>query len=83
MKDLHELTAVELRKLLMEGTITAEGLTRYYLRRIEAYDKTRDLNSIAFLTLPLSDKPNNLTNAETKRISHCLACPFSSKTTWM
>ena len=48
MKALHEYTAVELRKLLAEGVITAEGLTRYYLRRIEAYDQPCGLNSVAF-----------------------------------
>ena len=48
MKALHEYTAVELRKLLAEGIITAEGLTRYYLRRIEAYDQPCGLNSVAF-----------------------------------
>ena len=48
MKALHEYTAVELRKLLAEGAITAEGLTRYYLRRIEAYDQPCGLNSVAF-----------------------------------
>ena len=48
MKALHEYTAVELRKLLAEGVITAEGLTRYYLRRIETYDQPCGLNSVAF-----------------------------------
>lgn len=48
MKALHEYTAVELRKLLSEGVITAEGLTRYYLRRIETYDQPCGLNSVAF-----------------------------------
>ena len=48
MKALHEYTAVELRKLLAEGIITAEGLTRYYLRRIETYDQPCGLNSVAF-----------------------------------
>lgn len=48
MKALHEYTAVELRKLLAEGDITAEGLTRYYLRRIAAYDQPCGLNSVAF-----------------------------------
>ena len=48
MKALHEYTAVELRKLLAECVITAEGLTRYYLRRIETYDQPCGLNSVAF-----------------------------------
>lgn len=48
MKALYEYTAVELRKLLAEGVITAEGLTRYYLRRIETYDQPCGLNSVAF-----------------------------------
>lgn len=48
MKALHEYTAVELRKLLAEGVITVEGLTRYYLRRIETYDQPCGLNSVAF-----------------------------------
>ena len=48
MKALHEYTAVELRDLLWEGVITAEGLTRYYLRRIETYDQPCGLNSVAF-----------------------------------
>lgn len=48
MKALHEYTAVELRKLLAEGVITAEGLTRYYLRRIKTYDQPCGLNSVAF-----------------------------------
>ena len=48
MKALYEYTAVELRKLLAEGVITAEGLTRYYLRRIETYDQPCGLHSVAF-----------------------------------
>ena len=48
MKALHEYTAVELRKLLAEGVITAEGLTRYYLRRIETYDQPCGVYSVAF-----------------------------------
>ena len=48
MKQLHELTAVELRKLLTERKITAEALTRHYLLRIDQYDQSRGLNSVAF-----------------------------------
>ena len=48
MKHLYELTAVELRKLLAAGEITAEGLTRHYLLRIDKYDQSRGLNTVAF-----------------------------------
>ena len=48
MKHLYELTAVEQRKLLAAGEITAEGLTRQYLRRIDRYDQPCGLNSVAF-----------------------------------
>ena len=48
MKELHEYTALELRALLWDGEVTAEGLTRYFLRRIQRYDQSRGLNSIAF-----------------------------------
>ena len=48
MKHLYELTAVELRKLLAAGEITAEGLTRHYLLRIDKYDQPRKLNAVAF-----------------------------------
>lgn len=48
MKHLYELTAVEQRALLAKGDITAEGLTRQYLRRIAAYDRPCGLNSVAF-----------------------------------
>ena len=48
MKHLYELTAVELRKLLAAGEITAEGLTRHYLLRIDKYDQPRGLNTVAF-----------------------------------
>ena len=48
MKHLYELTALEQRELLAKGDITAEGLTRQYLRRIAAYDQPCGLNSVAF-----------------------------------
>ena len=48
MKHLYELTALEQRELLARGDITAEGLTRQYLRRIAAYDQPCGLNSVAF-----------------------------------
>ena len=48
MKHLYELPAVEQRALLEKGDITAEGLTRQYLRRIAAYDQPCGLNSVAF-----------------------------------
>ena len=48
MKHLHELTAVEPRKLLAAGEITAEGLTRHYLLRIDKYDQPCGLNTVAF-----------------------------------
>lgn len=48
MKELHELTATELRTLLLEENLTAEALTRYFLRRIERYDQPCGLNSVAF-----------------------------------
>ena len=48
MKHLYELTALEQRELLVRGDITAEGLTRQYLRRIEQYDQPCGLNSVAF-----------------------------------
>lgn len=48
MKHLYELTAVEQRRLLAAGEITAEGLTRQYLRRIDKYDQPCGLNSVAF-----------------------------------
>ncbi len=48
MKHLYELTALEQRDLLARGDITAEGLTRQYLRRIAAYDQPCGLNSVAF-----------------------------------
>ena len=48
MKELHELTATELRTLLLEENLTAEALTRYILRRMEQYDQPCGLNSVAF-----------------------------------
>ena len=48
MKHLYELTALEQRELLARGDITAEALTRQYLRRITAYDQPCGLNSVAF-----------------------------------
>ena len=48
MKHLYEMTAMELRKLLAAGEITAEALTRHYLLRIDKYDQTRNLNTVAF-----------------------------------
>lgn len=48
MKHLYEMTAVELRELLAAGEITAEGLTRHYLLRIDKYDQPRGLNTVAF-----------------------------------
>ena len=48
MKHLYELTALEQRELLARGEITAESLTRQYLRRIAAYDQPCGLNSVAF-----------------------------------
>jgi len=48
VKHLYELTALEQRELLARGDITAEGLTRQYLRRIAAYDQPCELNSVAF-----------------------------------
>lgn len=48
MKHLHELTAVDLRKLLAEREMTAEALTRHYLLRIDQYDQPRGLNTVAF-----------------------------------
>lgn len=48
MKHLYEMTAVKLRELLAAGEITAEGLTRHYLLRIDKYDQPRGLNTVAF-----------------------------------
>ena len=61
MKALHEYTALELRQMLWNEDITAEALTRYYLRRIAAYDQPCQLNAIAFLIPHPSDKQNSLT----------------------
>lgn len=48
MKHLYELTAEEQRQLLATGEITAEGLTRHYLLRIDKYDQPCGLNAVAF-----------------------------------
>ena len=48
MKALHEYTALELRQMLWQEEITAEALTRYFLRRIAAYDQPCQLNAVAF-----------------------------------
>ena len=60
MKHLYELTALEQRELLARGEITAEGLTRQYLRRVAAYDQPCGLNSMAFFDPTSIDQARKL-----------------------
>jgi len=67
MKALHELTALELLDLLRAGIVTAEALTRYYLRRIAAYDQSCDLNTIAFFNPDSIRQAKELDKSRNKR----------------
>jgi len=67
MKALHEYTALELRQMLWQGDITAEALTRYFLRRIAAYDQPCGLNAIAFFDPTSIRQAKQLDRARNKR----------------
>ena len=67
MKALHEYTALELRQMLWNEDITAEALTRYYLRRIAAYDQPCQLNAIAFFDPTSIRQAKQLDSIKNKR----------------
>ncbi len=47
--DLMDATISELQDAMESGSLTSERLTQMYIDRIEAYDKTLDLNSILWI----------------------------------
>ena len=67
MRHLHEYTALELRELLWNGTVTAEGLTRYFLRRIAAFDQPCKLNAVAFFDPTSIRQAKHLDSVRNKR----------------
>ena len=49
MAQFYEMTAVALREEIRKGHIGAEELTRAYLDRIDKYDQSCGLNSVAVI----------------------------------
>ncbi len=47
--DLQSATIEDLKREMEEGKLTSEMLTRMYLDRIEAYDRSGDLNSVIWI----------------------------------
>ncbi len=47
--DLMDATITEMQAAMESGSLTSERLTQMYIDRIEAYDKTQDLNSILWI----------------------------------
>ena len=67
MGEFYEMNALELREAIRKRQIGVEELTRAYLKRIDTYDQSRRLNTIAALDPSVIKLAQNMDNQKADR----------------
>lgn len=67
MREFYEMTALELREAIQKRRIGVEELTRAYLKRIDTYDKSCGLNTVAAIDPSAIKEAQRLDNAKADR----------------
>jgi len=79
MKALHLMTAAELRQEIAAGRLTSEELTRYYIDRIEAYDKPLGIGAVECIDPTAITQARMADRCENKRDKPLLGLPILVK----
>ena len=77
--ELLSCTATQLIGLLREKRISAEELTRFYLQRIEQYDGTDGLNTVAEINEHVLQQAREIDNAPTDKKGNLFGLPLLIK----
>ncbi len=77
MDELWKMTAMELKTRIRERNISVRELTRYYLERIEKYD--RNLNTISEINESALEQAQRLDSAKSNRDSALFGLPILVK----